>query len=100
MGRRKAQIVEPEAFDSDERSPVAAPLPSMPQPTPSYPGDEDDSDDEREDENEAVPDGADPQSIAVGAKIENRDAARQDLREEIDAAEYIDDDEIDKDEDE
>lgn len=100
MGKRKAQIVEPEAFDPDERSPVVAPLPGMPQAAPSYPGDDDDSDDEREDENEAVPDGADPRSIAVDAEVENRDMAREHLREEIDAADYIDNDDIENDDDE
>ncbi len=100
MGKRKAQVVEPEAFDPDARSPVAAPLPGMPQTAPSYPGDADDSDDEREDENEAVPDGTDPQSIAVDAEVENRDTARERLREEIDAADYIDNDDIENDDDE
>lgn len=56
MGKRKAQVVEPEAFDPDEPSPVLVPLPGRPESVPSYPGDDDDSDDEREDENEAVPD--------------------------------------------
>lgn len=100
MGKRKAQIVEPEAFDPDERSPVVAPLPGMPQAAPSYPGDADDSDDEREDENEAVPDGAAPRSITVDAEVENRDTARGRLREEIDAADYIDNDDTDNDDDE
>lgn len=85
MGKRKAQIVEPEAFDPDEPSPVRAPLPGSPESVPSYPGDDDDSDDEREDENEAVPDEeTDPHSVAVDVEIENHDAERDRLSDDID----------------
>lgn len=59
MEKRKSQVVEPEEFDSDEPSPVPVQMPGEPLDVPSYPGDEDDSDDEREDENEAVPDDED-----------------------------------------
>lgn len=55
MGRRKSQVVEPEQFDPDEPSPVPAQTPGRPIDVPAYPGDDDDSDDERQDENEAVP---------------------------------------------
>ncbi len=59
MEKRKSQVVEPEKFDPDAPSPVPAQMPGVPLDVPSYPGDEDDSDDEREDENEAVPDDED-----------------------------------------
>lgn len=59
MEKRKSQVVEPEEFDPDEPSPVPAQMPGQPLDVPSYPGDEDDSDDETEDENEAVPDDGD-----------------------------------------
>ena len=85
MGKRKAQVVEPEAFDPDEPSPVAVQPPGTPESSPSYPGDEDDSDDEQEDENVAVPDeGTEPESIAVDIEIENHDARRDQLSEQID----------------
>jgi hypothetical protein len=58
MDKRKddVAVVEPEAFDPEAPSPTIAPMPGEARPVPIYPGDEDDSDDEREDENEAVPD--------------------------------------------
>ncbi|MBY0559536.1 hypothetical protein [Hyphomicrobium sp.] len=85
MGKRKAQIVEPEAFDPDELSPVRVPLPGKPQSVPSYPGDEDDSDDEREDENEAVPDEeTDRHSVADDVEVEVHDAERDRLSDDID----------------
>jgi hypothetical protein len=56
MDKRKSQVVEPEEFDPDAASPVPVQMPGQPMDAPAYPGDEDDSDDEREDENEAVPD--------------------------------------------
>lgn len=85
MGKRKGQIVEPEAFDPDEPSPIAVPTPGTPESVPSYPGDDDDSDDERDDENAAVPDeGTEPESIAVDVEIENHDARRDRLSDEID----------------
>ena len=95
MGKRKAQIVEPESFDPEEPSPVAVPAPGTPEDAPSYPGDDDDSDDEREDENVAVPDaGTEPESIAVDVEIENHDARRDQLSEQIDdTSDDSDDDE-------
>ncbi|HET6390684.1 hypothetical protein [Hyphomicrobium sp.] len=85
MGKRKAQIVEPESFDPDAPSPVSGPLPGTPEEAPSYPGDNDDADDETENENEAVPDeGTEPDSIAVDVEIENHDARRDRLSEQID----------------
>jgi hypothetical protein len=58
MDKRKPQVVEPEDFDPDAPSPATERLPGQPADVPTYPGDEDDSDDERDDENEAVPDDA------------------------------------------
>jgi hypothetical protein len=85
MDKRKAQTVEPEAIDPDEPSPVRAPLPGRPESAPEYPGHDDDSDDEPEDENEAVPDeGTDPESVAVDVEIENHDAERDRLSEDTD----------------
>ncbi|RUO99276.1 hypothetical protein [Hyphomicrobium sp.] len=55
MDKRKTQVIEPEEFDPEAPSPVPERLPGRPQDVPAYPGDEDDSDDERDDENVAVP---------------------------------------------
>jgi hypothetical protein len=57
MEKRKGDgsVVEPENFDPEAPSPTTVQMPGEARPVPTYPGDEDDSDDERDDENEAVP---------------------------------------------
>lgn len=54
MVKRKPKVVDPEAFDPDVPSEKPVVLPGKPDTKPAPPGDEDDSDDERVDENEAV----------------------------------------------
>lgn len=54
MDKRKTEADDPALEDVEPDENLSVPLPNEPEEAHYPPGDEDDSDDEREDENEAV----------------------------------------------